>query len=323
MIVFIFINSVILFILMQILGVPLSNLAVIDFKYDTFTFSKDKSTSGMNIIYNMLLANIYMLFIYELVEDNQIKNLVYFIVIGYLIIRYAYILLVLNRLKLLNLKYECTLIILTLFFTYLIQKNIITENISMKIPIEEFKNEILLLGILFLFSVFKGVLLENFSNRNNTSDRTAYIRYFYLKFLDKYDGIIDTQIEKSGYFTDTIENEKQEFKLLVYSFIIFENFSRPRFYRIIENVLSKISKNEVSTGIMQIRSKKALSDKESVLLGVDILVNSFYNHYLQDPNSRWDWIDRICDDYNPQVGSDYIIEINYILDELKKVTLFN
>ncbi len=116
MIVFIFINSVILFILMQILGVPLSNLAVIDFKYDTFTFSKDKSTSGMNIIYNMLLANIYMLFIYELVEDNQIKNLVYFIVIGYLIIRYAYILLVLNRLKLLNLKYECTLIILTLFF---------------------------------------------------------------------------------------------------------------------------------------------------------------------------------------------------------------
>ena len=82
---------------MQILGVPLSNLAVIDFKYDTFTFSKDKSTSGMNIIYNMLLANIYMLFIYELVEDNQIKNLVYFIVIGYLIIRYAYILLVLNR----------------------------------------------------------------------------------------------------------------------------------------------------------------------------------------------------------------------------------
>lgn len=70
MIVFIFINSVILFILMQILGVPLSNLAVIDFKYDTFTFSKDKSTSGMNIIYNMLLANIYMLFIYELVEGE-------------------------------------------------------------------------------------------------------------------------------------------------------------------------------------------------------------------------------------------------------------
>ena len=90
MILFIVVNSIILFILMQILGVPLSNLAVINFKYDTFTFSKDKTTSGMNIIYNMFLSNIYMLLIYELVEDIQMKKSVYLIVLGYLFIRYLF-----------------------------------------------------------------------------------------------------------------------------------------------------------------------------------------------------------------------------------------
>ena len=51
--VFIIMNSLVLFVIMQILGVPISNLALLKQKYDTFSFSEDKTTSGINIIYTI------------------------------------------------------------------------------------------------------------------------------------------------------------------------------------------------------------------------------------------------------------------------------
>lgn len=321
MILFIVINSIILFVLMQVLGVPLSNLAVINFQYDTFSFSKDKTTSGMNIIYNMFLPNIYMLLIYEFVEDVQIKKSVYFIVLGYLFIRYFFIIFILNRYKLLNLKYEGMLILLTLASTYIINANIIEKDISIKIPIEEFKNEIVLLVILFLYSIFKSSLINNFDNRNNTSDRKKYIRFSYIKFLDKYAKNINNQIDKLKYFSKTTEIEKKEFKLLVYSFMIYENFSRPRFYRIVENTFSKMLKKEHSTGVMQIKGQLTYTDEESISIGIKILIDSFSKYYV-DENMYGDmWIDKICEDYNPQDGNEYINEVKYIFYELKTLTL--
>lgn len=323
MFILIFINSVVLFILMQILGIPLSNLTVINFKYDTFLFSDDKTTSGMNIIYNIMLSNIYMLLVYEVVKDVQVKKYTYLIVIGYFLIRYIYIIFVLNRIYLLNLKYEATLVVSTLFCTYLIYSNIIIENISMKIPIEEFKNEIVLLGILFLFSVFKDSITKMFSNRDNTSERTKYIVNMYLQFFDKYNLLIDKKIEDLNYFSKDTYNDKQVFKLLVYSIMIYENFSRPNFYRRIENGISKITGSEKTTGIMQIKSERILSDEESIVFGIDILLDSFTKYTFDEMNDNSLWISEVCEVYNPQDGNGYIQEITYIFNELKKIVLLD
>ncbi|MFW3588864.1 hypothetical protein ACODGR_10200 [Vagococcus fluvialis] len=80
---FFLLNSFVLFILMQILGIPISNLSSGKLKYDSFSFNKEDTTAGANIIYNILLSNIYMLIIYEF--SNPIyHNKIYFIVIGWL-----------------------------------------------------------------------------------------------------------------------------------------------------------------------------------------------------------------------------------------------
>lgn len=321
MVLFIVINSIILFILMQVLGVPLSNLAVINFQYDTFAFSKNKTTSGMNIIYNMFLPNIYMLLIYEFIEDVQIKKSVYLIVLGYLFIRYFFIIFILNRFKLLTLRYEGTLILLTLASTYIVNSNIIEKDISVKIPIEDFKNEIVLLVILFLYSIFKTSLINNFDNRNSTSDRKKYIRFTYYKFLDKYAKDIDNQIDELEYFSETTEIEKRYFKLLVYSLIIYENFSRPKFYRIVENTSSKILKKEHSTGVMQIKSRFTYTDEKSISIGINLLIDSFSKNYVDENMYSNTWIDKMCNDYNPQDGNEYINEVKYIFYELKILTL--
>lgn len=321
MVLFIVINSIILFILMQILGVPLSNLAIINFQYDTFAFSKNKTTSGMNIIYNMFLPNIYMLLIYEFVEDVQIKKSVYLIVLVYLLIRYFFIIFILNRFKLLTLKYEGALILLTLASTYIININIIKKDISVKIPIEDFKNEIVLLVILFLYSVFKSSLINNFDNRNSTSDRKKYIRFTYYKFLDKYAKDIENQIDELKYFSGATEIEKRDFKLLVYSLMIYENFSRPRFYRVVENIFSKMLNKELSTGVMQIKGQSTYTNEESISIGIDILIDSFSKYYVDRYMYNDIWIDMVCEDYNPQDGNEYINEVKYIFYELKKLTL--
>ncbi|MDN6829278.1 MAG: hypothetical protein L0M04_11585, partial [Enterococcus sp.] len=118
MLFFISVNGLILFFFMQILGKPISNLAVLKDRYDSFSFSEDETTSGINIIYNMLLPNIYILFLYELPISKGYHDKLYMIVVAYLVIRYCFLIFILGRISLLNFRYELTLIILALAGTY-------------------------------------------------------------------------------------------------------------------------------------------------------------------------------------------------------------
>ncbi|WP_369669305.1 hypothetical protein [Enterococcus faecium] len=77
--VFIIMNSLVLFVIMQILGVPISNLALLKQKYDTFSFSEDKTTSGINIIYNIFISNIYILLLNEMNIAKPYESIKYFV----------------------------------------------------------------------------------------------------------------------------------------------------------------------------------------------------------------------------------------------------
>ena len=150
-----------------------------------------------------------------------------------------------------NIKYELTIILMTLVGTYLLYMNVINKGISILIPIEDFKNEIVLLIILFLFNVFQKSLTKIFSDRDNTSNRANYIRRKYTVFFDKYDDKINREIEKYEYFENR-DSDKKMFKLFFYSIMVYEDFSRPVFFRKIENVSSQKSNRKMSTGIMQV-----------------------------------------------------------------------
>ncbi|MDB5183228.1 MAG: hypothetical protein JWO47_1012 [Candidatus Saccharibacteria bacterium] len=69
---------------------------------------------------------------------------------------------------------------------------------------------------------------------------------------------------------------------LLLSFMVVEDVARPRAVRWAERrYISSHPKRGVSTGIMQVRSRQPLSDKESAKQGFDILVKLFAKAHLQ------------------------------------------
>lgn len=313
--IFIAINSLILFFIMQVCGVPISNLAVLEQKYDTFKFSNDKTTSGVNIIYNVFLSNIYILFLNELSFSKPYVEKLYLIVVGYLLIRYIAIFFILQRGLLLNAKYELTLIGLVLLGTYLVFTQIINANISMRIPIEDFKNEIMLLLIIFLYDIFKNTLITSFESRDVTARRASYIRKKYSYFFNRYNPCILNNVNDD---MNLNEDMRRKFILLIYSFIIYENFSRPKFYRIMEKTISKFSSKRFSTGVMQVKSRYSLSDEESIVLGIAILKNKVTEMGINNINDYW--VQSIANEYNPSNDKQYAQEILYIYRELSSFT---
>lgn len=314
---FYLLNSFVLFALMQILGIPISNLSSGKLKYDSFSFNKEDTTAGANIIYNILLSNIYMLIIYEF--SNPIyHNKIYFIVIGYLIVRYLFIFIILDRGILLNFKFESTLIILTILMTVYLYKNIIKENISLKIPIEDFKNEIVLLVILFLFSIFKEAILNIFKKRKNTSERKKYIQNQYNSMQINYGEIVENKIAEQHLEHDSIsyENLKNIYSRLIFSIMIYENYSRPKLFRLIEKKVSKYSSKKISTGIMQVKGMKPKTDTESIEEAIELIRDAFLKNVIEGSIGYFYWINSVCDVYNPSENEEYSMEIKYIYNML-------
>lgn len=315
---FILINSFVLFLIMQLLGVPISNLVNLKQKYDTFSFSNDKTTSGINIIYNIFLPNIYILCLNEINYTKPYVNYLYLIVIGYLLIRYIVIFFILQRGTLLNFRYEFTLIFFVVFGTYMVFNKIIKVGISLMVPIKEFKNEIMLLLILFLYDIFKKGLVIIFENRDVSSKRIIYIRKEYSVLFNKYADYITNNIDDNLKKNKKNKKKYRKFLLLTYSIMIYENFSRPKIYRSIEFIASNYSSKKFSTGIMQVQSRNPYNDKDSIVEGIRIL-EGYFNE-VDNYENEGKWVIEIADKYNQSKNNQYANEILYIFQELDSFT---
>lgn len=63
-------------------------------------------------------------------------------------------------------------------------------------------------------------------------------------------------------------------KALLYSILIYENLNRPIIVRKIENILVKLTKKTLTVGIAQIKSKRPLTDEESIEMATIRLKNT-------------------------------------------------
>lgn len=311
----IIINSLVLFILVQSLGVPLSNLMVLESKYDVFAFSEENTTAGENLIYNMVIPNLYVLCLYGLDLLGELYEEPYLIVGGYILIRYFVIVIILGRFYLLKIKYEIILVFLTLTATYLVNTYIILKKISLIVPIEEFKNEMSLLFILFLYKICKKVIVDLFRKRNDTTNRKKYVDNKFKRLYSKYNKHI------SKIITERVELERSRLKeddekkiaLFLYSIMIYEDFARPRFLRYIENLTHKLVKTNYSLGIMQFRSKYPLNDEGSISFAIALLFNicKKEGYQMEEVNFR-----DIANSYNISDDSQYSNEVLYIYEIL-------
>ena len=71
---------------------------------------------------------------------------------------------------------------------------------------------------------------------------------------------------------------------LLYAVLIYENMNRPKWIRGIENAIVKISRRELTVGIAQVKSDKALTDSESITKAAQILgsSNKFDNVFTRE-----------------------------------------
>mgnify|MGYP000843727229 FL=1 len=106
---------------------------------------------------------------------------------------------------------------------------------------------------------------ESYNTAEDDNNR-ALIDYATRKFYeihDNYHELIDQFCES-----------KSCNKLLLYGILIYEDMNRPRVIRKIENAIVTFFKCELTVGIAQVKSKKPLTDTESIKLAAGILKNT-------------------------------------------------
>jgi hypothetical protein len=132
-----------------------------------------------------------------------------------------------------------------------------------------------------------------------------YLDRKFNKYKNAYGNIID----------DKVISDK--LKPLIYSIMIYESFNRYKIARVLEKIAFRFKKPR-TLGIMQVKTNVIISDKESVIIAVDKIINRCKEMSLhigvQFDQSNSDYLPyeiewEIVKDYNP----DY----NYISDVLK------
>lgn len=140
----------------------------------------------------------------------------------------------------------------------------------------ELKNEIWLLIIIFIYQIGNNTQESTPANQiyeptlaylpELKNRKKKYILRNYTKFSKKY----------SSLFPDN-----PSLQIVIISILIFENFNRPQFIRLLERIWVRVSNKPATQGIMQIAHSKPLSDIESVRIGC----SSLNQKYLDNKDS--------------------------------------
>ncbi|MCA9323819.1 hypothetical protein KC992_01825 [Candidatus Saccharibacteria bacterium] len=137
--------------------------------------------------------------------------------------------------------------------------------------------------------------------------RENYILNSYQTIIEKYEKVIFNACAKSNCS-----------RTLLFSVLIFENMNRPELFRKLENIFVKVFKQELSVGLAQVRSKKPLSDEQSIIKAANILRGS-QKLEKKDHVDLQDKIARHLNTYN--LNTIYVENITYIYQTLRTYAL--
>lgn len=195
---------------------------------------------------------------------------------------------------------------LILWLATLIYSQFITKISDLLPDFTQIKNEIWILIIVFIYQI---------GNRIDQEQGTFSTYTFYLPELKqrKKKYILRKHEEFSNKYSKSISEicpENPELKEIVLAIVLFENFNRPRFIRMIERVYVILFKRPTSIGIMQITSIKNITDLESVQIGTKQLFEK-YKKVTGSDNSSYFWAGQIIKAHCPDKL--YIRQVLFIL----------
>ena len=185
--------------------------------------------------------------------------------------------------------------ILLSYFIYII---FISKTTQIFISVDEIRDGIWLTIIIFFLSLIikkiynNAILTEQESNRRSNN----YIINKYNKLKKKYDYIITTK--------------NKSLKKLTYAIMIYEDYNRPKIIRYIE-YLKLFFTRRATLGIMQVSTKKFITDFQSVELGYKKLKKDYEKMKFVRKDKR---IKKILYNYNK--SNRYVEEVIYIYNFL-------
>lgn len=273
-------------------------------------FVRREEAPALNLFIRVLSPVVYIIILSSILYyfnlDKYVVN-IYMVSIYYIGIRLL-VNIFYNRSSLLNWTtqiFHWSIIIISSYFVY---DKIIKERENILPDFSTLSNELWIVIIIFIYQIVNKL---EFSQKGTERRKNNYLKNRYKYFKEKYHQTI----------TNLIGNN-QFLEIIVYSILIYEDFNRPKLVRYVENLRFKITKKEHSLGVMQIKTKTLISDKESVELGVKKILRA-YDAYLQkhslnkiDEDKEWSASDYIIMDYNN--SDEYyqdIDELKYLIKE--------
>lgn len=122
-------------------------------------------------------------------------------------------------------------------------------------------NQLWLLIIIFLYEIFNKL---EFGRKKTIRRKEAYIAKQYSTLHSKFGTIVRKCC-----------NGNEFFEAVTFAIMIYENFNRPKVVRWIEKVHFEITKREHTLGVMQVKTTKAITNEESIVIAIDYIKDSF------------------------------------------------
>lgn len=253
-------------------GSILHSIGTEEIKYATFTFSDDrKMPMSTNILINICFPNVVIVFIELVVQKYKLynvgDNLILYTVFFYMF-RYVLICLILRRKELYNYAYELALALVGIGISFVLIQYFFSSEETLIITASELREELWFIIIVVLYKFIK-LITDKYVLQDTVLTKTQIERYIIHKFIifyRRYNDLFDLSW-KTRYLC-----------IYTYAVMIFEDYNRGPITRRIENVLCLLEHKEKTLGIMQVKSMRPLSDKDSVVL--------FYNDLLGMSNEN-------------------------------------
>lgn len=266
---------------------------------------------AFNFVFRFLSPLVYLLIIasilYYLNLDRFVQN-IYFVVVYYFVVRLL-VRLILGRAKLVNWWYELSSWIITTFAAYFLYDKIISTRVNLLPDFTTIANELWIIVFLFIYQTLNRVRVSPVGEEKR---RRNYVHQAYQQYKKQF-----------SYIVDKAKDERIE--ALAYAIMIYESFNRPNFVRWLErNILFPIGRSK-TLGIMQITTKRKISDAESIRQGVAKISNDYTNLFdenIDKYSKMYSSVDSIRNiavkdtirKYNN--GIEYYIQVSKLYDEI-------
>ncbi len=240
--------------------------------------------SSGNLSFNLFFRVLYMPIAISLVsialfyfDKDYLTQEIWMVAIWYFLIQ---VLLSYTKLRYTNLSWFLGSAVGSISLSYLFYVHGIEQGITALLPQSgELTTELWIIIIIFFYD-----LLKNRDVSMSYDDENRRYEDKYLSLKDKYAPILKTDFRINKQLND-----------LLFAIMIFEDFNRPKPFRIVERMLFGLGLVK-TTGIMQVSSKKALDDFESVIAAQDIILCLYRKHEKESEHAL---VGSILVGYNP------------------------